>query len=109
MLEQAAKLFPYDRFIRTQPAYSIIEHLPPSEETVSSISSILRTDPFAADITYGLALHYYGIGHDFEANIAFAAFAKLAHNSRLSKQVSKGLSDGKISIERKALPQGSRY
>lgn len=90
-LEQAAQIFPYDRYIRTTPAYFAIINYAPSEDTVALIGSVLRTDPFSADLTNGLALHAYGIRNDFLANSAWRAFTKLAPNSPRTEKIKSAL------------------
>lgn len=91
MLEQAAEMFPYNRHLRTAPAYAILRNLPPSEESVAVIMAALRTDPFSADLTNGLALHAFGIRNDFLANHAWRSFIKLAPNSPRAKRVKAAL------------------
>ncbi len=90
-LELAARIFPYDRHLRVGPAYFAIRWLLPSEETVDIIGSALRSDPFSADLTNGLALHAYGIRNDFLANAAWRAFTKLAPNSPKTPRITKAL------------------
>lgn len=47
------------------------------------ISTALRTDPFAADLTLGLARHYAAVGNPDMAAILVDKFHRLAPNSKL--------------------------
>src|SRR5882762_764021 len=90
-IQLAAKLFPWNRYIRTKPAYFALAWAPPSEESIDLISSVLRTDPFSADLTNGLAMHLYGVADDFRANATWRAFTRIAPNSPHSKRIEKAL------------------
>jgi hypothetical protein len=66
----------------------------PTPETVDVLRETLRGDPFAADFTYGLAVHLYTLNRHAEANATFAAFARLAPHSPLGAKVSNALKGG---------------
>lgn len=61
-LERAARVFPYDRFIRTQPAYFVALHVRPNDDTVSRLQQALRTDPFCQDLLLVLSIHAKSVG-----------------------------------------------
>jgi hypothetical protein len=83
MLTQlGADLFPYNRFIRTRPGYFAMAYVVPSEASISMISNALRTDPFAADLTLGLAQHYAAVGNPDMSAIVLDKFHRLAPNSK---------------------------
>ena len=54
----------------------------PSEASVALIQSALRTDPFAPDLTLGLARHWRAIGASELGAIAESKFHALAPNAR---------------------------
>lgn len=91
MVETGATLFPFNRFIRTKPGYFALRYVEPSEQSLSLLRSSLRTDPFAADLTYGLAIHYFALGRHSEANIIFAKLAHLAPNSPQAGRIRESL------------------
>jgi tetratricopeptide (TPR) repeat protein len=91
LVEDAAKLFPWNRFIRTKPGYFAIQYVRPSSSSIEIIETALKTDPFAADLIYGLGVHYYAIGDHRHANQAFERFAEIAPNSPLGRQVRAAL------------------
>ena len=90
LTEEAARVFPWNRTIRTMPGY-IAAGLAPSEENVQVIATALRGDPFAADLTYLLGFHYFLLGDHVKANHTFEVYAKLAPNNALGKQVKSAL------------------
>ena len=82
LVQAGAKLFPWNRFIRTKPGYFAMIYVVPSEASVALIQGALRTDPFAPDLTLGLARHWRAIGADELAAIAESKFHALAPNAR---------------------------
>ncbi len=59
-------------------------YIAPSETSIEMIQSALRTDPFAADLTLGLATHYAQVGNLPMANsIIDDHFRRLAPNFKL--------------------------
>jgi hypothetical protein len=91
LVEAAAKLFPWNRVIRTRPGYFALKYVVPSEASTEIVTGALRTDPYAADLIYGLGTHYYLMGDNHRANQAFARFAELAPNSPIGRQVKSAL------------------
>ena len=83
MTEAGASLFPWNRFLRTRSGYFAMIYVAPSEASIEMITDALRTDPFAADLTLGLAQHWAAVGNPILARIVFAHFRALAPNYKL--------------------------
>lgn len=79
---QASAMFPWNRSIRTRAAYLAVT-FPANEGTIALISDGLRADPFAADLTFNLALHHQLAGNHEFAEAIFANFRRLAPNSKV--------------------------
>ena len=84
MVETASRLFPWNRFIRTKPGYFAMYYIRPGEASIEIIGTALRTDPFAADLTLGLAQHWAAVGSTEMAALIAAKFHHLAPNSKVS-------------------------
>ena len=89
-VEYKAWLFPYDRFLRTQPAYWVISYAPPSTGTMDVIETALRGDPFAADLTYGLMMNALAVGDHQRANVVLNTFIRLSPKSVVIKEAPRG-------------------
>lgn len=91
MVEAGARLFPWNRFLRTKAGYFALAYVAPSPESIEMIEVALKTDPYASDLIAGLAVHNYILGNHRRANELFAEFAKLAPNSPKGKSVRAAL------------------
>jgi hypothetical protein len=83
MVEAGARLFPWNRFIRTKPGYFAMAYIHPSEASIELINGALRTDPFAPDLTMALAHHWEVLGNHEMATIIMRKFHRLAPNAGL--------------------------
>lgn len=77
----ATKVFPWNRYIRTRTGYNAIQRGGP----VSDIEQALATDPWSADLTYGLGLIYL-LHADPRANDMATRFLQIAPNSPIVKR-----------------------
>lgn len=92
MARAAASIFPFNRYIRTQPGYISVL----TTGDVEEIAAALRGDPFSADLTFGLIRAYMARGDHFVLGGLIHNFIRLVPNSPQAK----GLLNGTFSSTR---------
>lgn len=78
----AAKLFPWNRYIRVRPGYEASTRGGP----IADIESALASDPWSADLTLGLGMAYVR-ANDPRAGQVVTRFLLIAHNSPIAKRI----------------------
>jgi hypothetical protein len=75
----AAKLFPWNRILRTKAGYvALVE-----KGSTKLVEQALLADPFSADLTFFLAGRYAQEGRDLQAQALLLRFHRLAPLSRI--------------------------
>lgn len=86
-IEQAARLFPYDWFIRTKPGYFYIETRNMSFRAEAEIARVLETDPYSVDLLTGLYWRQLVLGDTSQALETSQLVRRLAPKAVLIKQL----------------------
>ena len=75
----AADVFPWNRYIRTRPGYEVGMH----GGDIAIVERALASDPYSADLTYGLGAMYHIAGDEAKAQAYAQRFIALAPRSPL--------------------------
>jgi hypothetical protein len=81
----AAQLFPWNRYIRTRPGYDVLAR----GGSINTLEAALASDPYSADLTYGLGFIYLATGQTAKAEALAQRFIALTPNSPITKKVTQ--------------------